>query len=118
MGIHAKYESQGLVVIGQPCNQFGGQEPKEGEALIDEIRNKYNAKFMLLKKADVNGSNATPLFKYLQNHKNCPGILGFDKIKWNFTKFLVDNKGAPSKRYGPKTEPNKAIKDIENLLKN
>jgi len=71
---------------------------------------------MMLQKADVNGDNATPLFKYLQNHKNCPGILGFDKIKWNFTKFLVDKNGIPTKRYGPKTEPVKAEADIKKLL--
>jgi len=115
--LNNKYKDQGLVIIGQPCNQFGKQEPKEGKELADEIRNKYKAEFMICERADVNGKNATELFKYLQNHKNCPGILGMNSIKWNFTKFLVNKSGVPVKRFAPKDEPFKAESDIVKLLK-
>jgi len=114
---HSQYKDQGLVIIGQPCNQFGKQEPKEGKELSEEIRNKYKAEFMICERADVNGKNATPLFSYLQKHKNCPGILGMNSIKWNFTKFLVNKSGVPVKRFGPKTEPLKFEKDVIELLK-
>lgn len=106
-----------MVIIGQPCNQFGKQEPKQGQALVDEIRGKWGAEFMICEREDVNGKDASALFKYLQKHKNCPGILGMNSIKWNFTKFLVNKSGVPVKRFGPKTEPFKAEDDIIALLK-
>jgi len=84
--------------------------------LLDEIRNKYLAKFMIFERNDVNGNNAEPLFLYLQKHKNCPGLLGFNGIKWNFTKFLVNKQGVPVKRFAPKDDPFKAEKDIQKLL--
>jgi len=115
--LHNQYKDQGLVIIGQPCNQFGKQEPKEGKELSDEIRGKYKAEFMICEREEVNGKNASDLFLYLQKHKNCPGILGMNSIKWNFTKFLVNKSGVPVKRFGPKTEPMKFEDDIVRLLK-
>lgn len=114
--LHDKYHDKGLTILAQPCNQFGKQEPLDGQALLDEIRNKYKAKFEVFEKADVNGKNATPLFKFLQDHPNCPGILGFNGIKWNFSKFLVDKNGLPVKRWAPKDEPFKMEKEIQKLL--
>jgi len=114
--LHNKYNDQGLVILGQPCNQFGKQEPKTGKDLQDEIRTKWGAKFTIFERNDVNGDNAEPLFLYLQKHKNCPGLLGFNGIKWNFTKFLVNKEGVPVKRYAPKDEPFKAEKEILKLL--
>jgi len=114
--LHDEYHDQGLVIIGQPCNQFGKQEPKQGKELLDEIRNKWNAKFTLFERADVNGKDATELFLYLQKHKNCPGLLGFNAIKWNFTKFLIGKDGQPIKRWAPKDDPRKAEDDIKKAL--
>jgi len=86
--------------------------------LHQHLQEKWQPKFLstYFERKDVNGDNASELFKYLQNHKNCPGILGFNGIKWNFTKFLVGRDGVPIKRYGPKDEPKKAEKDIVKAL--
>jgi len=113
--LHDRYSSAGLVIVGQPCNQFGKQEPLEGAPLLDHIKTKYKACWPILERADVNGENATELFKYLQTHKNCKGTLG-NKLKWNFSKFLVDKQGVPYKRYSPQTKPFDIEKDIKKLL--
>ena len=119
--LHEKYNSQGLEIIAQPCNQFGKQEPKQGQALYDDLATnpKYSfPKFLpnYFARNDVNGKNASELFLYLQNHKNCPGILGIDKIKWNFSKFLIGRDGVPVKRFAPKDEPVKMEKYIQEEL--
>ncbi len=95
-----KYKDQGLEVLGFPCNQFGGQEPGTNEEVQSFCDLTFNVSFKLFDKIDVNGSNASPLFKYLK-HKS-PGILGTEAIKWNFTKFLVDQNGVVIKRFAPK----------------
>ena len=95
-----KYKDQGLEVLGFPCNQFGGQEPGTNEEVQSFCDLTFNVSFKLFDKIDVNGSNASPLFKYLQHES--PGILGTEAIKWNFTKFLVDQNGVVIKRFAPK----------------
>ena len=113
--LYEKYEDEGLVVLGFPCDQFGHQEPGE-EAEIEEFcQLNYGVKFPMFAKIDVNGSDAHPLYKWLRSQKG--GVLG-DKIKWNFTKFLIDTEGNVIKRYGSTTAPDKIKGDIEKLLPN
>ena len=109
-----EYGPQGLVVLGFPCDQFGHQEP--GNA--DEIRNfcalTYDVSFPMFAKVEVNGGNAHPLWQWLKDEKG--GLLGFDAIKWNFTKFLVGRDGKVLKRYAPTAEPASLAADIEAAL--
>ena len=111
--LHQKYKDQGLVVIGCPCNQFGAQEPGSPQEIIDGCLVNYGVDFLMTEKIDVNGSNSHPLFEYLRNELS--GLMG-NKIKWNFTKFLVDKNGQPVERYGPTTKPQDLNKDIDQLL--
>jgi glutathione peroxidase len=116
-GLQKLYDSmaaKGLVVLGFPCNQFGGQEPGSTEDIQSFCQMNYGVTFPLSQKVDVNGSNAHPLYKYLTAEK--PGLLGFKDIKWNFTKFLVDKQGNVVKRYAPTDTPEVIAKDIEALL--
>ncbi|MGB5724749.1 MAG: glutathione peroxidase [Parasphingorhabdus sp.] len=111
--LHQEFKDQGLEILAFPCNQFGHQEP--GDA--DEIKNfcslNYEVSFPLMKKIDVNGDDADPLWKYLKSEKS--GLLG-SRIKWNFTKFLVDREGNVVARYGPAVKPEQLKSEIEALL--
>uniref|UniRef100_A0A913ZZ30 Glutathione peroxidase n=1 Tax=Patiria miniata TaxID=46514 RepID=A0A913ZZ30_PATMI len=107
--LHAKYaESKGLRILAFPCNQFGGQEPGTDEQ-IKEFAAKKGAQFDLFDKINVNGDNAIPLYKFLKKKQH--GTLT-NAIKWNFSKFLINKKGEPVKRYGPQTAPKDIEKDI------
>ena len=112
--LYRKYASQGFVVLGFPCNQFGAQEPGD----IAEIKNfcslNYEVTFPLFAKINVNGSDASLMFQYLKSAAK--GVLGSEVIKWNFTKFLVGRNGAVIGRYAPVTTPESLEKDIEALL--
>lgn len=110
--LHEKYQEQGLVVLGFPCNQFAGQEPGTHEEILEFVK-EYNVTFPLFEKHDVNGANARPVFTYLK--AKLPGTFG-NYIKWNFTKFLVDRNGQPYKRYAPKELPLSFEDDIKELL--
>ncbi|KUF95744.1 Aldehyde dehydrogenase [Phytophthora nicotianae] len=110
--LHEKYQEEGLVVLGFPCNQFAGQEPGTHEEILEFVK-QYNVTFPLFEKHDVNGSNARPVFTYLK--AKLPGTFG-NYIKWNFTKFLVDRNGQPYKRYAPKDLPLSFEEDIKELL--
>ncbi|TDH71636.1 hypothetical protein CCR75_001768 [Bremia lactucae] len=110
--LYEKYQDEGLVVLGFPCNQFAGQEPGTHEE-IKEFVKQYNVTFPLFEKHDVNGSNARPVFTYLK--AKLPGTFG-NYIKWNFTKFLVDRNGQPFKRYAPKDLPLSFEDDIKEVL--
>ena len=111
--LYDRYKEQGLVILGFPCNQFGNQEPGDEKAIAEGCVINYGVKFPMFAKVDVNGDNAHPLFKYLK--KELGGILG-SKIKWNFTKFLIDRNGKPVKRFAPITKPESLEKDIQKLL--
>ncbi|MES2325115.1 MAG: glutathione peroxidase [Pseudomonadota bacterium] len=112
--VYEQFKDKGAVVLGFPCNQFGGQEPG-GEAEIGAFCEKnFGVTFPLFKKVDVNGSAAHPLFQHLK--KAAPGLLGTEAIKWNFTKFLVKKDGTVYKRYAPSTKPEELVGDIEKLL--
>ena len=112
--LYQKYKDDGLVVLGFPCNQFGHQEPGSSEEIGEFCQQNYGVTFQMFQKVDVNGDNAAPIFKFLKN--KAPGILGTEKIKWNFTKFLVDQQGNVVKRYAPKDTPAEIEKDISSLL--
>ena len=111
--LHQEFKDQGLEILAFPCNQFGNQEP--GDA--DEIKNfcslNYDVSFPLMEKIDVNGADADPLWKYLKSEKS--GLLG-SRIKWNFTKFLVDRDGNVVGRYGPAVKPEQLKSEIQALL--
>lgn len=109
-----KYHERGLVVLGFPCNQFGGQEPGDEATIANFCSSKFNVSFPLFAKVDVNGETAHPLWQHLK--KAAPGVLGSEKIKWNFTKFLVNREGQVVKRYGSITKPEQISTDIERLL--
>jgi glutathione peroxidase len=111
--LYEKYKDQGLVVLGFPCNQFGNQEPGDEKSISEGCVINYGVTFPMFSKVDVNGNTAHPLFKYLKTKLG--GILG-SKIKWNFTKFLIDAQGRPVKRFAPITKPEDLEKDIVKLL--
>lgn len=111
--LYKKYKDKGLVILGFPCNQFGNQEPGSAEEISKFCTLKYSVNFPMFMKIDVNGDNADPLYKYLK--VALPDTPGND-IKWNFTKFLLDRKGMPVKRYDSKVEPEEITVDIEKLL--
>ena len=98
--LYDKYQDQGFEVLGFPCNQFGAQEPGTNEEVQSFCELKYNVSFKMFDKIDVNGSDASPLFKYLKHES--PGILGTEAIKWNFTKFLVNKHGQVVMRFASK----------------
>ncbi|WP_324721045.1 glutathione peroxidase [Salinimicrobium sp. HB62] len=111
--LYKKYKEEGFVVLGFPCNQFGKQEPGDEKSIAEGCVVNYGVTFPMFSKVDVNGKEAHPLFKYLKNELG--GLLG-SKVKWNFTKFLVDRKGKPVKRFAPITKPESLEKDIKRLL--
>lgn len=112
--LHQKHKDQGLVILGFPCNQFLNQEPETDETMAQSCEINFGVTFPLLAKCDVNGPNTHPVFKFLKSKLG--GFLG-SKIKWNFTKFLVDANGKPFKRYSPTTKPEKMEAEIIQLLK-
>ena len=113
--LYQKYKKQGFMILGFPSNQFSKQEPGTNKEIKFFCKSKYDVHFDMFSKIDVNGDNADPLYKFLKNEKG--GFLGFDSIKWNFTKFLVDKNGKIIKRYSPSTNPVKLEQEIERLLR-
>ncbi|WP_380878657.1 glutathione peroxidase [Sphingomonas sp. DBB INV C78] len=112
--LHEAYAERGLAVLGFPCNQFGAQEPGDEAEIANFCTLKYDVKFPMFAKIDVNGDNAHPLYKYLKNQQK--GLLGTEGIKWNFTKFLVDRNGQVVDRFAPTTKPEDLRGAIEKLL--
>jgi glutathione peroxidase len=108
------YQSRGLVVLGFPCNQFGKQEPGDAHEIAQFCELNFGVSFPLFRKVEVNGAGAHPLFVELK--RRAPGVLGTQKIKWNFTKFLIDPVGGQVTRYAPTTKPQALEGDIERLL--
>ncbi|WP_096186697.1 glutathione peroxidase [Evansella halocellulosilytica] len=111
--IYKDYKDDGLVIIGFPSNQFMNQEPGSNEEVKQVCSTEYGVTFPLTEKVDVKGPNIHPIFDYLTSEKK--GFLN-EQIKWNFTKFLVDQNGEVVERYAPKTSPDKIEKDIKKLL--
>lgn len=112
--LHKKYADKGLIVLGFPCNQFGGQEPLTDDTMVETCAINHGVSFQLMEKSNVNGKESLPLFKWLR--KNSGGLFG-SRIKWNFTKFLIDSDGNFHKRYAPTKKPEKIETDIIELLK-
>ncbi|ASG67770.1 glutathione peroxidase [Francisella halioticida] len=104
-----------LEIIAFPCNSFGGQEPGSDDEIKEFCETNFDVTFSIMKKTKVNGKDSELLFDYLKEHAK--GILGTERIKWNFTKFLVAKSGQTVQRYAPKTIPEDLIPDIENFLK-
>lgn len=111
--LYQKYKEKGLVILGFPCNQFGNQEPGDEKSISEGCLINYGVSFPMFSKIEVNGKNAHPIFKYLK--ENLPGI-GTSRIKWNFTKFLIDTDGKPVKRFSPVTKPEKIDKFLSAKL--
>ncbi|KAG6579501.1 putative phospholipid hydroperoxide glutathione peroxidase 6, mitochondrial, partial [Cucurbita argyrosperma subsp. sororia] len=111
--LYAKYKDQGFEILAFPCNQFGSQEPGTNEEIVQFACTRFKAEYPIFNKVDVNGKNATPLYKYLKSSKG--GIFG-DGIKWNFSKFLVNKDGKVVDRYAPTTSPLSIEKDVKKLL--
>jgi len=112
--LYQKYKDQGLVILGFPCNQFGQQEKGSSDEIQTFCEINYGVSFPLFEKVEVNGEGAHPLFQFLKS-KLSGGLFG-RKIKWNFTKFLIDRNGRPVKRYKSITAPAKMEKEIQKLL--
>jgi glutathione peroxidase len=132
--IYQRFKDDGFVVLGFPCNQFGGQEPGTDSDIRAFCSSHYDVTFPLFQKIDVNGNNAHPLYQYLREQApqdvgidensplyqhlstNAPELLQGSKIKWNFTKFLVDSDGKVVKRYAPSVLPEDIETDIKALI--
>lgn len=111
--LNQKYKDKGLVILGFPCNQFGNQEPGDEKSISEGCVINYGVSFQMFSKVDVNGDNAHPIYKYLK--KQLSGFLG-SRIKWNFTKFLIDSNGKPVKRFSPTTKPTEIEKYLASML--
>tara|TARA_B110000444_G_scaffold260383_1_gene307091 strand:- start:853 stop:1338 length:486 start_codon:yes stop_codon:yes gene_type:complete len=112
--LHQKLNSRGLEILGFPCNQFGKQDPGTNEEISEFCQLNYGISFTMFNKIEVNGDNASPLFKFLK--RESPGIVGTESIKWNFTKFLINQSGQVLKRYAPTQKPATIEADILDLL--
>ena len=110
---YQKYKDQGLVVLGFPCNQFGGQDPESNEKIGDFCQRNYGVSFPMFAKIDVKGPEAHPIFRYLT--RETKGFINRN-IKWNFTKFLIGRDGVIINRYAPTTKPEHLEDDIQQAL--
>lgn len=112
--LYSAYKDRGFVVLGFPCNQFGAQEPGSSDEIGAFCQQNYGVSFPLFARIEVNGPNAHPLYRFLERSR--PGILGSRRIKWNFTKFLIDRQGNVVRRLAPNKEPKAIVPEIERLL--
>ncbi len=112
--LYEKYQDQDFEVLGFPCNQFGAQESGTNEEIQAFCDLTFNVSFKMFDKIEVNGTNASPLFKYLKHES--PGILGTEAVKWNFTKFLVNKDGQVVKRFAPKDGQSAIEPELQKIL--
>ncbi|KAG1744059.1 thioredoxin-like protein [Suillus paluster] len=112
--LHDKYKERDFIILGFPCNQFGGQEPGDDAAIASFCELNHGVSFPLMKKSDVNGDNTSPVYQWLKNEK--PGLMGLTRIKWNFEKFLIDKNGKVVNRWASTTTPQAIDATVENLL--
>ena len=108
------YRDRGLVVVGFPSNEFGGQDPLANDQIASFCELNYGVSFPMMAKVAVNGAQAHPLWQWLK--AQAPGLLGSEGIKWNFTKFLVGRDGKVLKRYAPNDSPESLRAEIEKAL--
>lgn len=111
--LYQDYKDKGLIILGFPCNQFGSQEPLGNDVMEETCKVDHGVTFPLFEKIEVNGPGAHPVFKYLK--AKLGGLFG-RRIKWNFTKFLIDRNGRPVKRFAPITKPAVIEPYIKELL--
>jgi len=109
-----KYKEKDFVLLGFPCNQFGGQEPGSDAEVAEFCTLNHGVDFLLMKKSDVNGDGTNDVYKYLKSQK--AGLLGLTRIKWNFEKFLVDKEGNVANRWASTTTPAAIDAEIAKLL--
>ncbi|MBU2880698.1 glutathione peroxidase [Psychrosphaera sp. B3R10] len=109
-----KYQDKGLVILGFPCNQFGQQEKGDSTEISEFCQLNYGVSFQMFDKINVNGPDCHPLYTHLKSAKR--GILGTKKIKWNFTKFLVNKEGEVVSRFATATKPEAIESAIQKLL--
>ena len=112
--LYTEYKDKGFEIMGFPCNQFGQQDPGSNDEIQEFCQINYGVTFPMHAKIDVNGSGTHPLFQYLKSE--APGVLGSQKIKWNFTNFLVGKGGGVIDRFAPATKPEKLEEAIEKAL--
>ena len=112
--LYQDYQQQGLVILGFPCNQFGGQDPGTNKEIGAFCQRNYGVNFPMFAKVDVKGPEAHAIFRFLT--REAKGVLGSQNIKWNFTKFLVGRNGEVLGRYAPTTKPEALEADIEKAL--
>ena len=112
--LYRKYKDRGFAVLGFPCNQFGRQEPGDERQIRQFCDEHYSVTFPMFAKIDVNGANAHPLYRYLKSAKQ--GLLGQERIAWNFTKFLVSRNGDVLHRYGSRRTAEDIEKDLAPLV--
>ncbi|PSF04961.1 glutathione peroxidase [Marinobacter fuscus] len=112
--LHQKLSGSGLAILGFPCNQFMNQDPGNDDSISQFCSLNYGVEFPMFAKVDVNGDGAHPLFQFLK--REARGVMGSEKIKWNFTKFLVNREGQVVRRYAPTVKPEDIRADIEALL--
>lgn len=112
--LYQKYKDKGFVILGFPCNQFGGQEPGSDQEIQSFCQMNYGVSFPVMGKVEVNGDHADPVYKFAK--QQATGILGSEAIKWNFTKFLVNREGRVVERFAPQTEPVDLAKKVEEWL--
>jgi len=108
--LYQKYKNKNFEIIGFPCNQFANQEPESNETITETCKINFGVTFLLSEKIFVNGKDTHPIFAFLKN--NAGSFLFGEKIKWNFTKFLISPNGEVIKRYAPITDPSQIEKDI------
>ena len=112
--LHDRWSDRGLMVVGSPCNQFGGQDPHSNENIAAFCQKNYGVNFTLTEKIKVNGRDTHPVFQWLK--KEAPGLLGSQAIKWNFTKFLISRNCQVLRRFAPNQDPIGLTADIERAL--
>ena len=103
--LHEEYADDGLAIVGVPCNQFNGQEPRTSEEIAQFCESKYGVEFDLLEKVNVKSDeeDQAPLYKFLTSEETNPEFAG--NITWNFEKFLIDRNGNVVARFTPRTKP-------------
>ncbi|MDA9689871.1 glutathione peroxidase [Betaproteobacteria bacterium] len=112
--LYLDFNGKGLEVLAFPCNQFGAQEPGNSKEIQNFCTQRYAVTFPVFSKIDVNGANEHKIYTYLK--KRAPGVLGTTKIKWNFTKFIIDNENMLVKRYAPQTPVIEIRKDLVEIF--
>jgi glutathione peroxidase len=112
--LHATHKDAGFSILAFPCNQFGSQEPGSTEEIVEFCEMRFQTSFPLFEKIDVNGTNSHPLYKHLKSEVK--GLLGTERIKWNFTKFLINRDGEVVGRFGSQKKPADIESEIMALL--